>query len=438
MRGKLKKINVALLIVVGLHLVALANVSFTPWPELHLWPYLMNHGYKLYQDIAFEKPPLVPNLLFLWFKVFGNTLFSLKALTWGIIISTDILIFSTAQKIHRLGRPLSFLALGIYAIINVGFSGNGFWFDLLLAPLYLSCYYLIESNRFMAAGVVLGLSLITKQNAIFALIPILFSLYKHSKNRDIKLLVKGAGLIIATCILAASLAGTFSSLFKWTINFAPTLASMSLKLPNFKESLVICLFLLPILFVSLSDIHLFLWGIISVSLLFPRFELFHLQTLAVFTALSLAKNLKGNKKINNAVFSILPITLLFVISMKNTTRVWKKSDRFYEDSTLSMASWIKLHTRPGEKILLLNTWDHLYKLSNTLPATTAWYPYLAWYLSDDKTQSNFITTLSHNPPRIIVSEGLSESPRNLIEVFLRNNFRSAGVIDNRFTIWEPK
>jgi hypothetical protein len=133
------------------------------------------------------------------------------------------------------------------------------------------------------------------------------------------------------------------------------------------------------------------------------------------------------------------ISLLFILfSLRQINRSWDRPPRFYEESTISMGSWLKLHTDPGERIFLLNTWDHIYVLSETLPATNPWYPYLPWYLAYDSVETGIIQDLMTIKPKYIISENLKSEASNRIESYVYTYYLPSLVLNNRFTVWTPK
>jgi len=76
--------------------------------------------------------------------------------------------------------------------------------------------------------------------------------------------------------------------------------------------------------------------------------------------------------------------------------------RFYEKDVQEVADYIKYNTNPGDKIFVLNWWDNLYALTDTLPATRPWIPQLSWYTEEESIQERMVEDLSGNSPKLVV------------------------------------
>ena len=103
-------------LIIGLliHLFLLINLRFEAWPEIIIYPWLMDHGFKLYQDIINPYLPGLTWFLYFFFRLFGFSVFNWQILTWGIIILTDVLIYFIASR--RYGSRSALIALGFFII----------------------------------------------------------------------------------------------------------------------------------------------------------------------------------------------------------------------------------------------------------------------------------------------------------------------------------
>src|SRR4030042_6988804 len=80
------------------HLLLLINTRFTLWPEMVVYPYLVNNGFLLYRDIINPYPPFLTYFLTIFSKNVGYNPFSYQIFTWGIILLTDIVIYILSKK----------------------------------------------------------------------------------------------------------------------------------------------------------------------------------------------------------------------------------------------------------------------------------------------------------------------------------------------------
>ena len=113
-----------ILLIIGGHLFLLWFLRFTAWPEMILWPYLVNKGLKLYQDIVIIYPPIFLLGLSFLGKIFGVTLINLKIYTWILIILSDLLVYWVAKTVTK-ERLIGIVSLTFYVLWQLFFEGNG-------------------------------------------------------------------------------------------------------------------------------------------------------------------------------------------------------------------------------------------------------------------------------------------------------------------------
>src|SRR3989344_8756421 len=128
---------VAILLV---HLILLINTRFTLWPEMVVYPYLLNNGFLLYRDIINPYPPFLTGFLTLFARFLGYNPFPYQILTWSIVLITDIVIFISTKKIFK-KNSYGFLSTLFFIIVSIPFSINGLWFDLIQSSFILFATY---------------------------------------------------------------------------------------------------------------------------------------------------------------------------------------------------------------------------------------------------------------------------------------------------------
>ena len=152
------------------HIFILINVQFTAWPEMLLWPYLILKGWLPYQNIAIVHTPLLPVELSAIFQVIGIGVWQLKIITWTTILIIDLIVLFVAKRIWNI--KVALVSLFFYIILQVSYAGNGLWFDLCLAFWGLAIYYSLWTKKYFLVGVFWVLAFLTKQTAIWFLIPV--------------------------------------------------------------------------------------------------------------------------------------------------------------------------------------------------------------------------------------------------------------------------
>src|SRR3989344_7436482 len=87
--------------LVLIHLLLLANTKFTLWPEMVVYPYLINNNFILYKDIINPYPPMLTLLLSVFGKIFGYLPVPYEILSRAVVVLIDISIFTLARKIAK-------------------------------------------------------------------------------------------------------------------------------------------------------------------------------------------------------------------------------------------------------------------------------------------------------------------------------------------------
>src|SRR3989344_5619169 len=109
--------------VILLHFILLVNTKFTLWPEMVVYPYLVNKGYLLYSEIINPYPPAFTAFLAMFAKVFGYLPAPYQLLTWAIVAITDISIFTVASKLSKSYYHALF-ALIFFPTLSITFGIN--------------------------------------------------------------------------------------------------------------------------------------------------------------------------------------------------------------------------------------------------------------------------------------------------------------------------
>ena len=114
---------------------------------------------------------------------------------------------------------------------------------------------------------------------------------------------------------------------------------------------------------------------------------------------------------------------------------------FFEPEFLDLAAVVRARTTPGDRLFSLNTWDHLYPLTGTLPATRPLVPHLPWYMNQPNIQETITQQLQDSPPQLVVTRdydpaGLGAYSPRIIDSYLNRNFRITQHI-NSYKILQP-
>lgn len=423
--------------ILALHLVLLLNIKFTAWPEMLAWPYLIIKGLLPYKDIAVVHTPFLLGKLALFYSIFGVGVAQLKAFTWLLILVFDLLVFLVVKKMWGIRQAL--ISVLVFAVWQTYFDGNGLWFDLFMGFFALITFYFVQKKNFLWAGIFWGLAFLTKQTAIYFLIPIIFGIVQSTEYKAHFFVRFGLGAsIVFVCSAAAFwLGGILPSFYHWAINFGVFVLPRSVGQISFPDLRNLAAAGTPFLvFIPLfiknrnKALSIFLWALAGSLGAYPRFELFHFQPALPYLAIATTMVItKVDKKII-VVYFLACFIFLFSFFVKN----WHEGVRFYDQSVIDVADYVRQNTGSGDKIFVVNWWDSIYALSDRLPATDPLIPQLPWYQDLADVQGREVENLENNRPKMIIlqpytASGLSSYIPNKIHSYIVENYSLKSMVD---------
>lgn len=443
------------LLLLCLHLVVLSKLQFTAWPEMFSYPYLLNHGFRLYQDIALPYEPLLPVILSEVYRIFGYELLTLKLFTWVLILISDLLIFYISFKI--IGKKLiSILPLSLYIIIQPLTDGNLLWFDLATTPLILfgiAMFFLSKYKKFFYLGLFISTAFFIKQQIglVFLFLAVYLVLTRQFKDFGRFIL----GLTVPGIFIFLYI-GVFSNAadwFFWTkvvpIYWYPKFPGYT-KWPETFEIIKLLLLFGPALFMGLkgwktSD-NLRVTILIFLALFltsFPRFEFFRLQqgvaVLVILVALLISTY---NFKIFSIVFGIMLFTLT---SLNGTLKNISLPARFYEPWQIENAAIFKNYIKSNEKVYFLGLESSNYVIGGLLPPKP-WIDNFVWYMEIPGIQEKVIEGFKSTPPGIIFWRKPDPGnwydlgtyqPQKIVE-YIKLNYEKIDSIGEKIEVWKKR
>src|SRR3989344_3866529 len=163
--------------IIVMHILLISRLTFLPYPELFIYPYLTNIGLTPYAQIFDQHFPglmFFPiNLGTLGIVQPGNALL----LHVGIIVLIHLLLIFSTFKLFK-SLKASFLTSFIFLLWQPFLEGNTLWIDSFLPLLLIpSFYFLVKSEKnyknILLSGILLGAALVMKQ-VVLPLIAVLF------------------------------------------------------------------------------------------------------------------------------------------------------------------------------------------------------------------------------------------------------------------------
>lgn len=449
------------------HLILLNKLTFTAWPEMISYPYLMLSGFTPYKDFIMPYPPTLVFILKFIFSLFGTDPLVLKNLTWVFILITDITIFFLLQKTTgKLKISLGFLF--VFIILQSLLDGNMLWFDFASEiPILFGLIFFLNwmekriTKNLIFTAIFFALAVTIKQTALvylgFLIISILLLLKKFS-FKEFSAIFIGFGLVFLFLFLYLVQISALEEFWNWTIfypltqwsNF-PGYVQMTL---SHREIFLLVFLTLPFTwifinwarFLSEKKLQIFLlFFLAAIIAIYPRFSYFHLQPAIPFFILFSA----GIYNLINIRQRIIYICLLgvFLLEVINFTRpfVWGSNIRFYDKTDKDLAAKISLESKGEKRIFLQGLNSSLYAFTNTFPSNN-WSDNFGWYLEIPGVSEWTIQGFEKSPPAKVFwripskgnwySSGTYQ-PQKVVNYFYQHYIKT-GNINEGIEIWSKK
>lgn len=411
-----------LISILVFHLLFLTSTRFTLWPEMVVYPYLLNNGFKLYTDIINPYPPFLPLALAFFNKYLGYEPLLIQTLTWSIILSADLIIFIAANHIYKNFKK-AVLTTAFFIFFSIPFGVNGIWFEpfqtpiIILSVFFFYKYFNGKNKKYLLlSSALLAVSLFIKQQT--AWLVFWFFLLLTFKNRDsFKNWLKSififavpitAGLVFEIIIaLNLSLLGEF--LF-WSV-YLPFFKASALPgyilLPGLKElsilALIFLIFIPIILDKNVKERFFVFTAFAIIPFAYPRFDYFHLVPSIALLSIAFTKNLqilKSSKKFFQRIV-LISFLLLLIYSVRFFSRNWTNEIRFFEIEVYQAARFIQLINPKDNPVFLQNVSGQILVVSKTLP-TKPWADSFPWYLEINGVQEKIIEGIKTEKPQIVI------------------------------------
>lgn len=447
-----------------IHLILLLNTRFTLWPEMVVYPYLLNNDFLLYRDIINPYQPAFIYLLSLYAKLFGYQPAPYQIFTWFIILIIDLVVFFIANKLFDKRHAL--ISTIVFILLSIPFGINGLWFDLVQTPLILlSIYFFIlfwrrsNSRRSIIASLIfLTGAYLIKQQALWIAICYLFLIViKLKKFRRIfpnllLFILIPISFFILEVLIFNRLAIVEDFLY-WTFYFPFIQASKMpgyILLPQLKQLIIIITIfaaLLPVAFKNSQNRLITGFALISLLFAYPRFDFFHLIpfiALYSFVISDLLINVSKNRIVTNSLL-LIAVSILSLFAVQYLYKNWTHEVRFFEKQITDTAQLISQISAPSQPLYIQNGPDQILPLSNRLPVKP-WADEFPWYLEIKGQQEKIVNALASQSPRFIIYKPyeskdiyeIGSYQPGLITSFIDNNYQNFMTIADTYWIRTKK
>lgn len=420
-----------------------------------LFPWLLTQpGYRLYENINVSYAPV-----YIWFNTAFMQLIPdhpLRLRIGTIIIATLITLLLFVQARRWWNIQIGLLAALLFAAWGPFMLGYMMYFEFILGLLSLGAIMIWYDDshvwwRPFAAGLLIGLAIVIKQQAL-AIIIILFiwrlalSDWKAAL-RDI--LYFSLGVMIPIGIVGGILAaqGVLNrGLFLMTAYNRPRI-SLGIQFPDLTNILILALWfgLAPwfILYTFRERPRFRLQRLLLLGMIFalsvpafPRYGRFHLAGALPFVSLMSAGTMYDLFRIRRIpVVRAYGVVVLFTILIFGVSvpilyyYFLGSQDRQYQ-ALVPVSEWVKEETDApvGTRIWILPDTDptgNFYPISGYLPPSFYSNTYSLWFQTWPETSQRVIAALESDPPQyvLIVDEWRSEIPE-VLQNYVDENYQA--------------
>ena len=405
-----------------IHFILLINTRFTLWPEMVVYPYLLNNNFILYRDIITNYSPIFIYALSFLNRIFGYQPLVFQNVTFLTILIIDLCIYYFAKRLF--GTKEANISLIFFIALSIPFGINGLWFDLIITPFILSSLFLFvnflkkpQTKTLFYCFLLLAVAFFIKQQTIWLYIwYLIIAAFRFRRKIKFVLVIVAVSILpflsfLAFFVFFFAKKQILGDYLFWNFGFPFTIASPGAgynELPALRQLItLIALFLLfiPSFFKKQTETRL----VLTISLLLMafayRFDFFHLipslATLSLIAGFNLKRITESGKKV---LVVLVPSTILVLsFSLRHIAIDWQEPTRFFEPDILSTAKFIKLITPANVPIYIQNAPYQLLPMSGRLPAKP-WIAEFSWYLELPGNQEKVVQALKDQKPKYVISK----------------------------------
>lgn len=433
----MRVVYIILACLVLFHLFILSRLDFFPYPEIFIYPYLVDKaGLVAYSQIFDQHFPglLLTAFNFRDFGVVDPA--SARIFYFVVLVLVHAFLFLISRRILK----SAFYALAsnvIFVFLHPLFDGHIFWIDSIIPLVLLTSFYFCikvfdrRANKALfvfASGVLAGLAILFKQTYI--VLPLLVIIWMHLYSRVSKKLVMayvaGVGVPIAALLSWVLVHGLWSEFYYWTFLFNFSIyPSMARKLPSLYEAIRVLVYFLPVIFglIFLKEKRyylLVLFTIVGVIGALTRFEFIHFQPSLPFVVIALVALFKERRLFEGAKIALLLFLAAstLVWSWKYYLGNWGDRTYFFGQSEKRVVNKVKDLTRSSEKIFVLGAQPTIYLLSERFPSGGLFSVNVPWNMV--VVEDIILKGLKTDPPYVVVRNRSATLDGELVVDYMRD------------------
>jgi hypothetical protein len=401
--------DVLALALVALHVLLVFRLRVVAWPEVTTPGYLWSRGLEMYRDIKREHTPGATGLLAIAFLLFGVRGFTLELFALAGPLAAHVAILRGTRPFSPAVRALAsafFLAL-FYAA-----DGNAVWPTVLMSALAIPIAAALSRGSPARAGLLLGLAILLKQTAAYALVLTAIAFLLRRRPRDAAQLFLAGSLPYVAALALFTAAGAGRDMLRWTLvvpftvpvpvaRFAPSLGTLAAVILPFLPLAIETARERPGEFdVSARDLLLVAAGLTLIC--FPRFDM--LQTVAGLPCLAVgAARLMNREPRRRAVWAVAFVATVAVsrAAVLAAGGTFDGKILFWNDEPAFNVLVGRLRAMPPAPVHS-ELWGNVLPRAERLPPGRLWvHPWFGWFFGVDRVGAR-IAEESARPGTILV------------------------------------
>ncbi len=402
-------IDVLALVLLALHLVLVLRLRVVAWPEVTTPGYLWSRGLEMYRDIKREHTPGATGLLAIAFLLFGVRGFTLDLFAIAGPFAAHVAIL---RETRRFSPGVRMLASAFFVALFYAADGNAVWPTVLMSALAIPIASALSRGRAARAGLLLGLAILLKQTAAYALVLAAIALLVRRRPRDAAALFLGGSAPYLAALALFAAAGAGRDMLRWTLvvpftvavpvaRFAPSLGTLAAVVLPFLPLAAEAVRERPGEFeISSRDLLLVAAGLTLIC--YPRFDM--LQTVAGLPCLAVgAARLMNREPRRRALWARAFVATMAVsrAAVLASGGTFDGRILFWNDEPAFNALVDRLRAMPPAPVHS-ELWGNVLPRAERLPPGRLWvHPWFGWFFAVDRIGAR-IAEASARPGTILV------------------------------------
>lgn len=402
-------------ILVLIHGFVLTKLIYYPYPELFIYPYLVNKGLVPYSQILDQH---FPGLMFLPINLNNlGMLNEFDARWWsiGVVLIIQLFLYLISARLLK-RKLLAIFVCVLYLVWQPFFEGWVLWIDSFLPIMLLPAFYFtvkgIEGGKrsdIFLSGLFLGAAIVFKQVILpLALMIGIVHLWKRPKLNTV--IMFGGGIFPLPLLMVGYfwLIGVFQDFWYWTVTFnLTTFAELGKKPPFFSGVARLAGVYLPavgLIFIKRPlALCLAVYILGGLAAIYARFDFVHLQPSLPFVCMATVlvfERLWKMPRLKLLIFGYLIVSALWLSVFYQghlTDRVL-----FFDAQTYAVAGRVMQLTTPNEEVFLWGVSPHIYSMSQTIPAGRIFVFQFPWFLQ--VSGRRVLSGLEQSKPKLILRD----------------------------------